>query len=624
MSVSLVPEDDLRAALRPYRVATDAFEAAVRARLNASLSRVDDPIAGLSPALRSAAAFLPLEILTGGQLKGAAKLAPATGVYKMLSYAAFPAISLFVLLGATVFSVLKIRSIRLENESIPLDDLALRESTKQWWHDHKWGVPLLVAGTIAMAWFGATWLLFLGYIASFALLLYVLKSFARIGLGNRLVIGQSCLFGLVLLGQVAGFCGIGDQDIHLIDQQILVPLFFWGAMLVGLILGSSTISVIRSRITTTPGAGRPSRGPLWVVSVTAVAAVAVFTAIVVLLTARFMAPILWPATPARIKAYVESFDNAPFSSASWRQWEIVARWAVESKLDPDLAGPRRLLAAEMAGEQNPFILGSAFRVGLVRVDQLRQLRKYAEQRRVLLDDPTHFKETQPIPSLDQEDWLIRAAALRNDLTPDERDYLAKRLRRTLEVMSTDPHVVLETPLLATQLLAVIGRPVDAARYRDRVHDLLRKFHSKRGGGFQVAGGFKSFNLDNIQVGSLDATSCAVELMEIYGIPADLDLNWVRSFLRPMSSIRQSPEKWIAAVTLERLNLLPGVTHPTWLETLYYERSLLAALVLVGLCIYATLASPKPRVVHAAGASPQAESMPGQDQPLGSEEPRFDG
>ena len=52
----------------------------------------------------------------------AAKLAPAAGVYKLLSYVAFPAISLFVLLGATVFSIAKIRDIRDENGSGPLDE----------------------------------------------------------------------------------------------------------------------------------------------------------------------------------------------------------------------------------------------------------------------------------------------------------------------------------------------------------------------------------------------------------------------------------------------------------------------------------------------------------------------
>ena len=115
----------------------------------------------------------------------------------------------------------------------------------------------------------------------------------------------------------------------------------------------------------------------------------------------------------------------------------------------------------------------------------------------------------------------------------------------------------------------------------------------------------------MEVGSLGATSYAVELMEIYGIPDDFDLNWVRSFLRPLS-IRRSPEKWMAAVTLDRLNRLPGVTQPTWLETMYYERSLLAAAVLVGLCIYATLSSPMPRAVATTDGTSQAESLHGDD------------
>jgi hypothetical protein len=84
-------------------------------------------------------------------------------------------------------------------------------------------------------------------------------------------------------------------------------------------------------------------------------------------------------------------------------------------------------------------------------------------------------------------------------------------------------------------------------------------------------------------------------MEFYGIPAELDPNWVRAYLRPLF-IRRSPQKFMAAVTLDRLNRLPDVTDPTWLETLYYERSLLAAVVLVGLCIYAALSSPMPPAI----------------------------
>ena len=118
------------------------------------------------------------------------------------------------------------------------------------------------------------------------------------------------------------------------------------------------------------------------------------------MSAWFMNPILWPATPARIKGYVESFDKAPFASASWQDWEIVASWAVESKLTPISPSARRLLAEEISGEQNPFILGSAFRVGLVRIDQLGQLKDYESKRHYLLDDPYRVLETQPIFSLE--------------------------------------------------------------------------------------------------------------------------------------------------------------------------------------------------------------------------------
>jgi hypothetical protein len=581
MSVNLVPEDDLRAALRPFRVDPGTFESAVRAGVSESLSRADDRFASLPPALRGAAAFLPLKVIAAGQIPAAAsKLVPAMGAYKLLGYAAFPAISLFVLLGATVFSIAKIRRIRDENSSAADDEKVLRESTKQWWYDNNWGVCLVLAASVAMAWFGATWLLFLCYIVSLGLLIFVLTNLAKIGLGNRLMVGRSCVIGLGFLGQLAGFPGIGDQDIHVVDQALMVPLFFLGAFVVALMTVGSMI-------------GSHRRAGAWGKQTPVIAQVAVFAVILVPLSVWYMNPVLWPATPARIKAYVESFDRAPFSTASWQEWEIVASWAVLSKLDPDLSRPRRLLDAEIAGEQNPAILGSAFRVGLVRTDQLSRLTDYEQQRRILFDRPSRIMETRPFASLDMEDWVIRAAILRHDVTAEQRDYLAKRLHATLEAVSTGPYAVLKTPLRATQLLELIERPVNPDRYRTQIHDLLRTFHSKKGGGFQVAGGFKDYNRENVPVGSLEATSDAVKLMEFYGIPAGLDPNWVRSYLRPLY-IRRSPQKFMAAVTLDRLNQLPGVPQPTLPEILYYERSLFAALVLVGLCLYATLTSPVPR------------------------------
>src|SRR5262249_29189843 len=71
MPVNLIPEENLRTALRPCRVDPLAFEAAVRRRLEAAeTGREDDPLAGLSPLLRGVAGLLPLPLITGCKTMG--------------------------------------------------------------------------------------------------------------------------------------------------------------------------------------------------------------------------------------------------------------------------------------------------------------------------------------------------------------------------------------------------------------------------------------------------------------------------------------------------------------------------------------------------------------------------
>jgi hypothetical protein len=601
MSVNLVPEDDLRAALRPCRVDPNTFEAAVRQRLKAAhAQRADDPLARVSPLLRSAAAFLPLEVLAGCKgTAAAAKLAPAGGAYKLLSYLAFPAISLFVLLGATIFSISKIRSIQDHTGAGLSDQQAIQAAIRAWWQRYRWSAIVVFVATMLLMLFGATWLLFVFYLISFGLLLLVLASFAKVGLGNRQVIGRSCGMGLMFLGQGAMISGIGYREIHFLDQQLVSAIFYGGVLvLLPFISGGSQLTGnYKSEITrrNTAFNQRLAFGFIFV--------------LLAPLMAWMMSTILWPATPSRIKHYVESFATAPYSSASWGNWEIVARWAIDSKLDPDLSTPRRLLAEEISGKQDRYILSSALRVGLLPADQVGQLKVYETMRRSLIVAPPRGLSPQVITPLAQYDWVIRAAVLRDDLSPQERDLLEQRLHATFENMSNDKYVVLETALRVTQLLDVIGRPIDRDQYRGQIHDWLRKFHTKDTGGFQIAGGFKQYLIWPAwawfgQPGSLEATSYAVELMEIYGIPDDLDLIWVRSFLRPLATRKISDEQWIAAATLARLNHLPGVMRPTWLEVLYYERTLVAAAILVGLCFYATFSSPKLKAsVPANGSSP---------------------
>ncbi len=602
MSVNPIAEEDLWAALRPFRVDSQTFEAAVRTKISSDTHEHEiDHWAGFSPLVRAAASFLPLTVLGCRGTLTAAKLAPTSASAKLVGYLAFPAISLFVLLGATVMSVLKIRGVRWQNGEAPAEQVNQNDAICRWWSDHKWGAGAVFGTSLSLGLFGASWLLFLFYILSFGILIHVITTLAKLGIGNRFIIGSSCLHGLMFLGQIAAFPGVGTSDIHFLDQSLVSVLFFGGAVAMVPILWLSVFPI-----------NNEMASPRWTHARTANGGTIACWAFVIMmmpLMAWMLYPTLWSPTPPRIKNYVESFDHAPFHSVSWQHWEIPASWAMQSKLDPDFSKVRQLLAAEIAGEQNPFILGSAIRVGLMSADQIDQIKAYDAMRRSMVQ-PSYDAKPQTFTSLEQLDWVIRAAVLRDDLSTADRDLLEQRLHATLRTLPDESFVTLVDMLRATQLLDVIKRPVNAQDYRKKIHDLLREFHSQDSGGFERSGGFRSYRKSLIDEkktwtqilmgsrvpGDSIATSNAIELMAIYGVPDGLDLNSVRSFLRPMRS-GHSDRKWVAAVTLDRLNHLPDSMPPNWIDYLCYERTMIAAAVLVGLCIFATLSSPIPRTAN---------------------------
>lgn len=565
----LIPESDLRAALRPYKVAGDDFEAGVRRRIQASeVERARDPLAGAPQLLRVAAATLPLPILTGGKVTGSVlPLANASWLSKFVAFLALPAVTLFLLVGVALFGAAGIRRIQAGNVPADIDQQAVQEAARLWWRRHRWSALLFFAATIGLPLVGATSLMLLIYLISLGAMLYLLAGFARQGLASRTVIGQSLMAGMAFLGQTSAICTVGVQDIHFVDQMLLPAVFFSGVMLLLPVVARKD----RSDSPLSPGRK-------WRVAATVL--------VTVPMLAWFTSSIWWPTTPARVKQHVEAFDRAPFASASWRDWELVAGGAIESGLHPDLSGPRKLLDTEMSHSRvDPFILGSAVRTGLVKDDDLDRLPDLDQQRQSLLGGLPQL----PITSLTQYDWVIRVLELQHALSSEQKDFLEQRLLATLNALITDNRdAPLEETLRVTQLLDVIGRPIDRDQYRDEVHKWLRQYHCTSGGGFTLPGGFRKYR--NLSFSSSEATAYAVELMRMYGIPDGLNLDWVRSYLRPQM-LRFGDDKYIAAVTLDRLNRLPGVTFPTWLDYVYYERSLIMAVLLVGLCLYATLTSP---------------------------------
>ncbi len=563
--------DAIRAALRSYRADPDQFNADVRLRIEATDAQPADPLAGASPWLRSAAAFLPLPLVAGGTVTGA--VTKMTGGFKIVSYLTLPAISLFVLFAAAIGSVTRINDIHGQHQPMFGDEAAVQNAFKTWWRRSQPIYWAIFGISLAMMFYGATWLLFLGLIGSFGVLLVMLNSLARRGLGTRQLIGQMCLMALMALGQVTAFVGLGDSELHFIDQKFLPVVCFLGIVLIGPTLVGDRFGLI---------GWRRNRFLPWAV-------LGVMLVILGPLGWTFLRPTLQPVTRADLKDHVESFQEAPFSSSSWHDWEIVARWTIEAGLKPDLSGPRRLFV--QTSPTDPvyvFILTYASRIGLIRAEEFAWLPDYANERKRIFDDPHGSNRTQPLRNLNHQEWIIRGSVMNGRLTVAERDYLADRLHATLDGLDPETYEVLADAVQVTQLLAVIDRPVNPNRYRARIHGLLRALLSKQGGGFQVAGGFKSFAKQT--TGSNDATEYALELMQTYGVPADLDMNWVRSFVRATGT--RINDQWVIAVARERLNALPGVHPPTWFEILNAERSLVAIVILVGLCLFATWTAPR--------------------------------
>ena len=649
MSVKLIPEADLRAALRPHRVDERQFEAEIRERIKTvGVPRAGQDFDAQPSLLKVAAAFLPLPLIGGGKIAGGgAKLSSMALGQKLLGYAALPAISLFLLVGAAFFSASRIRSVQRGNHPDVGDELEMQTAIRQWWVRHKWVALAVFAAVLILPMIGSTSLLFLLLLVSFASLLGFLSGFAGLGVGNRRIIGQSCFMGLALLGQAMVNPFVGQRDIHFVDQKLIAVVLFAGTLIllpfvisgmkrmrisrqafkfkqkastwIGLLLtvvlanGLLAFSLLRrSGDDDSPVANGYGWVLLVIVGIVEVIVLYVlfvrcfrqagasrfaaerpgiwgllYVCVVAPLLTWLASPILWPATPARIQQHVESFDADRYPFIAWRDWEISASWTIEAGLDPDLSRARQRLADEITGEQDSLVLGSAFRVGLVRVDQIELLADLEEERRSLIPE-RGMRLIQPITSLNQHAWVIYALNQSGQLSPGDLDILEQRLLATFDDLADETADVIETALRVTQLLEVIDRPIDRDQYRQRVHGWLSDLHNRKPQRHQIAGGFEQYqDLSS----SLPVTSHAIELMEIYGVPENLDLNSVRSYVRPLH-YRPLDDKWIAAVSLNRLNRLPGVTQPTWSEWLYYERSLIAAMVLVAFCVYATASSPK--------------------------------
>ncbi|MFH0946702.1 MAG: hypothetical protein V2A76_16020 [Planctomycetota bacterium] len=273
---------------------------------------------------------------------------------------------------------------------------------------------------------------------------------------------------------------------------------------------------------------------------------------------------------------------------------MTAASARDLGLELDLTRARASLVAGLGEGANPFTLSSGVRLDLIEESDRERIGDMLTEKRSLFE---WGYPDRPLTSLDQHDWSIRLLALFGEMSEDQRDGLAERLRAswTREVELKPAHDILPSLLRITELCEVIGRQPDVSAHREEVHDWLRCCFSTEEVGFTPAGGFKMYPTQGGP--SLEGTWYAIRLMRIYGVPEGIDFNWLKSFLSPWN-FRHERQAPLLHVCRAELSVLQGIPRTTWTNLLAAERNLWAALVLVLLCVYASLSAPRERLVEA--------------------------
>lgn len=563
----------LRAALAPWRPAPTQFEAGVLARLS-NPSPFAEPNASedSDELLRVAASVMPFALQnnlpTTAGIGSWGKL-PLTS--KLIGWAALPAIGIFFAIGGSLFAAATMRRF-VASAGPPNDDPAEQAAaTHRWWQSYR--VPLMVLwGCILIGpFFGMpVSFLFLCVVSSVAMM-SLIRILANYGFANRDEVGGSCVAGLCLLAQaIDGTRSLGSKP-HLLDTALLPAILWTGALC--LILFIRPIARV----------GTPKILSLLPVRL-------LFLVLLGGLIAFSSQTLWWPVNSKTVQHVVETFDAGRRQRMTWQHWAICVSALKDAGIEPNLAVARRSLDKILDQQEIRSVMSPAAQVGLLRPAEVSQLQDFQSDRETLLKPWTPGRAPALIPSLDLKRGTIELLAASGRLTVAERDTLEHKLLKSLD--SLKPTFDLLGDLLTIdQLLERIDRPLDREKYRDQVHTWLVKLQCKTGRFGIQAGGFSLG--EQLEFSDLSATADAIELMKSFGVPEQVDLIALRSYLRPQRSDRFVLEQAaLRAATRMQLATLPtGSRIPPWWKVVLMERDLIFATLLVLVCIYGTWICP---------------------------------
>ena len=564
----LIEESDLRAALQPWRTDPELFAAKVRQRIDAAELQLttnedsDQTRMTRSEWLQTAAAVIPIPLLGKGASGGLVKLGQLSLGKKLVAWAALPAIGLLLMVAASIWAFIKIRQAERGQPVGSVDAAKLNEVTAGWWRQFGLSTAVVSIVMLLLIWTGYTLPLFVIFLLSGAAMVTLISRLGQAGLVDRRTIAGALGPGLIMLVQLTQSATMFSHGYPFLDQSLIPTVLVLGGLVVML------------------ACEWPSLGArTW------------FTSIGLILLAGWFSASVWnPVSTRELKNYVQSFDYARHSSASWQQWQVVAQWLHDADIPVDLSKPHALLQKELLKPKpNPWVLCYAIEGHVMQTADLDRLPDFNGMKKRLFDQTN---QRQPFVSIGYEPrTVIRALVLRDELSEEDRDYLGDRLVATMESLKSKSYVnLLEDQLIITELAALINRPIDIDAFRDFVHQTLISHQclghrlGTQPGGFSMS--------TRLKFSDQYATAAAIQLMHCYGVPSGIRIDALRSHLRPtgyqvwFGALRA--QTYIRDVSLRRMQSLPGVQPIAWTDYLRYEQNLLMAVLFTLVCVFATL------------------------------------
>lgn len=565
--MSATDELTLRAALRARRPDPDAFRAGVLRKIAERAAHAEQP-------RRAAAAFLPLQLTQSKT--GAALTLPVVSL-------AVLALTFIGALRAILGLRGRVRAERAMTDAQADDALAL------WWRQHAVhaGISLVALGLLAR--YQPAQALIAVLVVSMLAVTHACGRLVESGAASRATVGKltsgflaALLVAMLLFRDFAS----GHRTFTIADQWIPFVLLIGLLACDALQRWSASWSLVRKAATVIGPTVLALGGGVWIHAE------------------------LRPVPMSRAIAWASSFERPVDDVVNWTRLGAIGESAARgggpsSTAAIDWTAPRRVLAEAWRQRGRTLIdeplfvtaLDGAARLDLMPDELWQALRADPETQRLLTSD-TALR----FPSVSG----IRLRALvRGGLTDAQRDHLASALERGWPAVE-EPDALQRMALL-TELADCLGRPLPNEPLRASVARALEAHWMPLDGrGDGLAAFARTAAEALLRQGSADTpallllppTRMAATLIARFGTPASIDLKRVAAFLRRTATptlVEALAPRWWPMVTTQPyryeasagLHAMRAITAPragSWLR----ESTLLGTLLLVGLCVVATL------------------------------------